>query len=191
MLAQVGSIETLALEGGQCSVTLIWRHSEQFQRCATQDHAAHLCRHRFSCIRNPADTDVFREIVERTDILLIQDASHAQGALWEGKPVGSLGDSGCSTLQGDKAVTGIEAGVATINDAGLSDRMLARGDEPEISLFICICCGPSHRNATAQKARMKPQGKRRTSDGGSGRRDSNPRHPAWKASALPTELLPQ
>src|SRR6476661_5255149 len=24
----------------------------------------------------------------------------------------------------------------------------------------------------------------------SGRRDSNPRHPAWKASALPTELLP-
>ena len=26
--------------------------------------------------------------------------------------------------------------------------------------------------------------------GWSGRRDSNPRHPAWKASALPTELLP-
>ena len=25
----------------------------------------------------------------------------------------------------------------------------------------------------------------------SGRRDSNPRHPAWKASALPTELLPR
>ena len=25
----------------------------------------------------------------------------------------------------------------------------------------------------------------------SGRRDSNPRHQAWKASALPTELLPQ
>src|SRR5690348_4547880 len=25
----------------------------------------------------------------------------------------------------------------------------------------------------------------------SGRRDSNSRHPAWKASALPTELLPQ
>src|SRR5881628_2149610 len=24
----------------------------------------------------------------------------------------------------------------------------------------------------------------------SGRRDSNPRHPAWKARALPTELLP-
>src|SRR5581483_8530704 len=25
----------------------------------------------------------------------------------------------------------------------------------------------------------------------SGRRDSNPRHPAWEASALPTELRPQ
>ena len=81
-------------------------------------------------MRNPADTDVFREIVVGTDILLIEDASHAQGALREGKPVGLLGDSGCSTLQGDKAVTGIEAGVATTNDADLSDRMLARGDEP-------------------------------------------------------------
>ncbi len=51
--------------------------------------------------------DVFREIVEGTDILLIEDASHAHGALWEGKPVGSLGDIGSSSMQGGKAVTGI------------------------------------------------------------------------------------
>ena len=133
--------------------------------------------------------DVFREIVEGTDILLIEDASHAHGALWEGKPVGSLGDIGCFSMQGGKAVTGIEAGVATTNDADLYDRMLARGDEPEISLFICIFVDRRIATRQRKKAMAKPQ--RRASNGGSGRRDSNPRHPAWKASALPTELLPQ
>ncbi len=49
---------------------------------------------------NPADLDVFRKIAEGTDTLLIEDASHALGALGEGKPVGSLGDSGYVRMQG-------------------------------------------------------------------------------------------
>ena len=159
---------------------------EDVRRKITPNTCAVIVTHVYG---NPADMDVFREIVEGTDILLIEDASHAHGALWEGKPVGSLGDIGCFSMQGGKAVTGIEAGVATTNDADLYDRMLARGDEPEISLFICIFVDRRIATRQRKKARAKPQ--RRASNGGSGRRDSNPRHPAWKASALPTELLPQ
>ena len=76
---------------------------------------------------NPADMDGFRDLVEGTDIKLIEDASHAHGALWDGRPVGSLGHIGCFSLQASKAVTGIEAGVATTDDDELYDRMLALG----------------------------------------------------------------
>ena len=97
---------------------------EDVRRKITPNTCAVIVTHVYG---NPADMDVFREIVEGTDILLIEDASHAHGALWEGKPVGSLGDIGCFSMQGGKAVTGIEAGVATTNDADLYDRMLALG----------------------------------------------------------------
>ncbi len=76
---------------------------------------------------NPADMDSFRDIVDGTDITLIEDASHAHGGTWDGQQVGSLGDIGCFSLQGSKAVTGIEAGVATTNCPDLYDRMVALG----------------------------------------------------------------
>lgn len=76
---------------------------------------------------NPAHLDAFRELVHGTDITLIEDASHAHGALWNGAPVGSLGHVGCFSLQGSKPVTGIEAGVVVTDDGDLYDRMLALG----------------------------------------------------------------
>jgi dTDP-4-amino-4,6-dideoxygalactose transaminase len=71
--------------------------------------------------------DAFREIVKGSNITLIEDASHAHGALWSGKSVGSLGDIGCFSLQGSKPVTGIEAGVITTDNDNLYDQMLALG----------------------------------------------------------------
>lgn len=76
---------------------------------------------------NPADMDGFLDIVDGTDIKLIEDASHAHGATWDGRQVGSLGHVGCFSLQASKAVSGIEAGVATTDDPALYDRMLALG----------------------------------------------------------------
>ncbi len=71
--------------------------------------------------------DAFCEIVRGTNITLIEDASHAHGALWDGRKIGSLGHIGCFSLQFSKAVTGFEAGVATTNDGELYDRMLILG----------------------------------------------------------------
>ncbi len=76
---------------------------------------------------NPGNMDAFLDIVDGTDIKLIEDASHAHGAMWDGKVVGSIGHIGCFSLQGGKAVTGLEAGVATTDDDELYDRMLALG----------------------------------------------------------------
>jgi perosamine synthetase len=76
---------------------------------------------------NPARLDRFQEIARRHGVALIEDCSHAHGAAYRGRPVGSWGDIGCFSLQGAKAVSGGEAGVAVSNDATLFDRMLLLG----------------------------------------------------------------
>jgi perosamine synthetase len=76
---------------------------------------------------NPAALDRFSEIARRHDLALIEDCSHAHGATYRGRPVGSWGDVGCFSLQGAKAVSGGEAGVAVTSDPVLFDRMLLLG----------------------------------------------------------------
>jgi len=76
---------------------------------------------------NPAPLDRFAAIARRHRLALIEDCSHAHGASYRGRPVGSWGDVGCFSLQGAKAVSGGEAGVAVTDDAELFDRMLLLG----------------------------------------------------------------
>lgn len=76
---------------------------------------------------NPAPLDRFVEIARRHGLALIEDCSHAHGASYRDRPVGSWGDIGCFSLQGPKAVSGGEAGIAVTNDPVLFDRMLVLG----------------------------------------------------------------
>lgn len=76
---------------------------------------------------NVCDMDRIADVARRHGLALIEDASHAHGATWQGRPVGSIGDIGCFSLQGVKAVSGGEAGVAVTRDAGLLERMLLLG----------------------------------------------------------------
>jgi perosamine synthetase len=76
---------------------------------------------------NPARLDRLQEIARRHGVALIEDCSHAHGAAYRGQPVGSWGDIGCFSLQGAKAVSGGEAGIAVTDDATLFDRMLVLG----------------------------------------------------------------
>ena len=74
---------------------------------------------------NPARMDRFVDIARRHRVALVEDCSHAHGATYGGRPVGTWGDIGCFSLQGTKPVSGGEAGIAITEDAGLYDRMLA------------------------------------------------------------------
>jgi perosamine synthetase len=76
---------------------------------------------------NPAPMDRFADIARRHNLALIEDCSHAHGALFQGRPVGSWGHIGCFSLQGPKAVSAGEGGIAVTNDPVLFDRMLALG----------------------------------------------------------------
>jgi perosamine synthetase len=76
---------------------------------------------------NPAALERFQEIARRHEVALIEDCSHAHGASYRGRPVGSWGAVGCFSLQGSKAVSGGEGGVAVTDDPVLFDRMLLLG----------------------------------------------------------------
>jgi perosamine synthetase len=76
---------------------------------------------------NPARLDRFVEIARRHHVALIEDASHAHGATYQGRPVGSWGDVGAFSLQGSKAISGGEAGIIVTSNADYYDRMLALG----------------------------------------------------------------
>ena len=74
---------------------------------------------------NPARIDQIAEICRRRGVLLVEDCSHAHGAKFADRSVGSWGDIGCFSLQGSKPVSGGEMGIAVTNDNVLFDRMLA------------------------------------------------------------------
>ena len=85
---------------------------------------------------NPANLDALLDIVDGTDVILIEDSSHAHGATWRGQQVGSVGHIGCFSLQESKPVSGVEAGVAVTNDPDLYDRMAALGHYGRVNQLL-------------------------------------------------------
>ncbi len=76
-----------------------------------------------------ADLDALMTLSRERGIPLIDDASHALGAVWDGRPVGSVSTITCFSLQGvdptGKPVSAGEGGVACTGDAALAQRMLS------------------------------------------------------------------
>lgn len=76
---------------------------------------------------NVCDMDRIVALCQEHGLALIEDCSHAHGASWKGKRVGGFGQVGCFSMQGAKAVSGGEAGIATTDSAELMDRMILLG----------------------------------------------------------------
>ena len=75
------------------------------------------------------DMEAYAKISEEYGIPLIEDASHAHGAEWDGKKIGNSAHITCFSLNGvnpkGKPVSGGEGGIATTNDRHSYQRMLA------------------------------------------------------------------
>ncbi|HSX06832.1 MAG TPA: DegT/DnrJ/EryC1/StrS family aminotransferase [Candidatus Saccharimonadia bacterium] len=75
----------------------------------------------------PCDMDAITAICEKHDLTLIEDCSHAHGALYKGKPIGSHGDISIFSLQGQKIITGGEGGILLTNNVEFYERSLLFG----------------------------------------------------------------
>lgn len=71
-------------------------------------------------------------VAGRHGLRIVEDASHAQGASWRGRPCGSLGDISVFSLQGDKLAPAGEGGVLLTDDPALFERAMCLGDVTRI-----------------------------------------------------------
>lgn len=78
----------------------------------------------------PADMDAFFQLGERHGVAIVEDAACAIGALYNGRPIGSLGSPGspggslaCFSLHPRKVITTGEGGMITTGDPAIAGRL--------------------------------------------------------------------
>ena len=71
----------------------------------------------------PCDYDGLREVTYRHGMKLVDDACHALGGSYKGRPVGSLGDLNTFSFHPVKHITTGEGGMIATEDSGLAERM--------------------------------------------------------------------
>lgn len=69
---------------------------------------------------NPADIDPIKEIAEKYNLWILQDAAQSIGAKYKGKKIGTLSDVTCFSFHGTKNITTGEGGALVTNDDELS-----------------------------------------------------------------------
>lgn len=69
-----------------------------------------------------AEMDPLLELARRRGLRLVEDAGHALGAAYGGRPLGTLGDAGCFSFHETKNVTCGEGGALVAKDPGLASR---------------------------------------------------------------------
>ena len=77
----------------------------------------------------PCDMDPIMQLADEHNLFVIEDCAQAHGALYKGKPVGSIGHVGAWSFCQDKIMTtGGEGGMVTTNDTALWKKMWALKD---------------------------------------------------------------
>ncbi len=75
----------------------------------------------------PADMDPIMEIAGKHDIKVIEDVSHAHGALYKGRLVGTIGHVACFSIMSGKALATGEGGILITNDRYIWEKATAWG----------------------------------------------------------------
>lgn len=76
----------------------------------------------------PSRMDELLVIARRHGLTVIEDASHAHGALWRGRPCGTLGDVGVFSLQSHKLAPAGEGGILLTDDDAVFASAASLGD---------------------------------------------------------------
>jgi len=98
---------------------------------------------------NPCDMEVFTELAARYGLALIEDAAHAPGALYRGRPVGSFG-IGCFSFYATKNITTGEGGMITTHDPQLARRLRMLRDHGQSAKYVHEILGLNFRMTELQ-----------------------------------------
>ena len=76
---------------------------------------------------NVCDMDKIMAISQETGVPILEDCSHAHGAMYDNRIVGSIGHVGAWSLQGSKPVSAGEGGMLATNDPEIFERACLAG----------------------------------------------------------------
>jgi len=76
----------------------------------------------------PCKWTELRALADEFDLKVIEDASHAHGATWNGERCGRFGDISVFSLQGDKLAPAGEGGILLTDDGDMYERAVCLGD---------------------------------------------------------------
>ena len=73
----------------------------------------------------PQNFEIIKSVLSlNNNLILIEDISHAQGAISNNKLVGTLGDGSFMSMQGDKAINAGEGGIVLTNKDNIYNRLI-------------------------------------------------------------------
>src|SRR3989442_11029107 len=72
---------------------------------------------------HPCDLDAILAVARARKLPVIEDAAHALGAAWRGRPIGSIADVTAFSFYATKNLTTGEGGAAVTDDGELFERM--------------------------------------------------------------------
>jgi dTDP-4-amino-4,6-dideoxygalactose transaminase len=72
---------------------------------------------------HPCDMDAFTSLCQDNGLVLIEDCSHAHLGSWNGRPLGTFGETGCFSFYSNKNMTTGEGGMVVARDQRLVERM--------------------------------------------------------------------
>ena len=107
---------------------------------------------------HPVDMDPFLDLARRHNLYVIEDASHAHGAEYKGRRVGSLGHIGCfSFYPGKNLGAGGDAGAVTTNDKDLYEKVRILRYVGQRTKWIHEVIGFQQRLDEVQAAFLRPK----------------------------------
>ncbi|MBP7141331.1 MAG: DegT/DnrJ/EryC1/StrS family aminotransferase [Opitutaceae bacterium] len=71
----------------------------------------------------PANMEAILPIARKHGLVVIEDAAHAHCALYQGRPVGALGDAGSFSFQSSKNLNAGEGGIVITNNQSIAERV--------------------------------------------------------------------
>ncbi|MCH2148346.1 MAG: DegT/DnrJ/EryC1/StrS family aminotransferase [Phycisphaerales bacterium] len=75
----------------------------------------------------PSKMDEIIELAERYDLKILEDASHAHGATYKGRMIGSMTEAAVFSMQGNKLLPSAEGGVFLTDDETMYEAVLRLG----------------------------------------------------------------
>lgn len=110
-----------------------------------------------------ADMKSIMELAKKNNLYVIEDSSHAHGAVWNGKKAGSMGTMATFSFQNAKLMTAGEGGIVISNNGELLHRVLLEancGRAENDTTYQHILIGTNARLSEFQGAILKAQLKR-------------------------------